>query len=242
MVSKRPRHVQPFILLLCVILISFHGGLAQYDEPREYKPFEGRILSLGALALDFRPRPDNGVSDSAVIDFRRWMPVIGFRQGPVEIMLGYTTYSLRNASRSTILLSAQFSQDIPLAGKRPQALILPVMVTADFTKAEGTGYERENFNIASVGLGAGLKYRYYTGGIEFSMQVAEAAHFSSEGLSTGSGFSALTTGYALVVLHQTLVFEGLAVGYRFRYQTWAMDNNRFNYRSLSHGPFLGILF
>ncbi len=230
------------VLLLALVVGCRSSALAQYDEPREYRPFEGRILSLGALALDFQPRPGNTGPDSSLIDFRRVMPVVGFRQGPVEIMLGYTTYSLRNARRSTVLLSAQFSQDVPLAGKRPSALLLPLTLTADFTKAEGTGFERENFNIASVGLGAGLKYRYYTRGIEFSMQLIEGAQFASEGLSTGSGFSALTAGYALVVLHEALLFDGLALGYRFRYQTWAMENTRFNYRSLSHGPFLGILF
>jgi len=242
MVRKRFGHIGSLKLLLLMVLVPLGAAWAQYDEQPEYRPFEGRVLSLGALSLDFEPRPGNTTPDSAVINFRRWMPVIGFRQGLVEIMLGYTTYDLRGAARSAVHLSAQVSRDVPLAGRRPGALVLPVMVTADFTKAEGTGFERENFNIASVGLGAGLKYRYYTEAMEFSIQIVEAAHFSSEGWSTGSGFSALTMGHALLVLHQSLVFDGVAVGYRFRYQTWAMDNSRFNYRSISHGPFLAIVF
>ena len=242
MVRDRVGHTGLLELLLFIVLVPSGAVRAQYDEQPEYRPFEGRVLSLGAFSLDFEPRPDNTTPDSAAINFRRWMPLIGFRQGSVEIMLGYTTYDLGGVTRSSVHLSAQVSRDVPLAGRRPGALVLPVMVTADFTKAEGTGPERENFNIASLGVAAGLKYRYYTEAMEFSVQVVQAAHFSSEGLSTGSGFSALTSGHALLVLHQSLVFDGVAVGYRFRYQTWAMDNSRFNYRSISHGPFLAIVF
>jgi hypothetical protein len=46
----------------------------------------------------------------------------------------------------------------------------------------------------------------------------------------------------LVLVRSIRVLEGLALGYRFRFQTWAMSNSRFNYRALVHGPFVGLLF
>ena len=235
-------HSWSFCVVLWALLVPSSRMLGQYYEPREYAPFEGRLLSLGPLLCDFRPRPDNTTPDSAVIDFRRWMPVVGFRQGPAEVMVGYTTYSLGGRTRSMVILSAQFSRDVPITGKRPGALVLPVALTADFTRADGIGLERDNFNVASVGLGAGLKYRYYTADIDFSVQVIQAAQFSSEGIGVGGGFSALTVGNVFLALHEVLLFDGVAVGYRVRYQTWAMNESKFNYRSFFHGPYLGIMF
>ena len=216
--------------------------IAQYDEPREYMPSEVRFLNVGLFQRDFRPRSSNPTSDSASIDFKRMMPVIGLRQGPVDITLGYTTYPLRGRSRSTVFLSALLSQDIPISGRRPSVLVMPLAVSADYTKAEGIGPERENFNIASIGLGIGLKYRYYASNLEFALSALEAASYSNEGLSIGSGFSALTLGDVTLVLRDALMLDGIALGYRFRYQTWSMNETRFNYASLSHGPFIGVLF
>ncbi len=170
------------------------------------------------------------------------MPIIGFRQGPTDIAFGYSTYTLKGLTRSTVFLSATVSQDIPLAGRRPSALVMPLLISADFTKAEGLGRERADFNVASVGLGAGLKYRYSGPTIEFSLLAIEAAQYSSEGFSVGSGFSALTMADVTLVLRDAVVLDGIALGYRFRYQTWSMSDSQFNYSSLSHGPFIGILF
>jgi hypothetical protein len=170
------------------------------------------------------------------------MPVIGFRQGPADISIGYATYVLQGTTKSTVFLGATFSHEVVLTGTRTDALMIPLVISADFTKAEGVGLERENFNIASVGLGAGLKYRYNGRSLEFSVYAAEAAQYSNEGLSVGSGFSALTLGDAALLIRGALLFDGVVLGYRFRYQTWSMNDSRFNYRSLSHGPFIGLLF
>ena len=229
-------------VVLLVTLCSPFRSSAQYYEPREYTPSESRFFHAGFFQRDFRPRGSNPTPDSVVIDFRRIMPVIGFRQGPADITVGYTTYVLKGTTRSTVFLGATFSQEVPLAGTRSEALVMPLIVSADFTKAEGVGFEREDFNIASVGLGLGLKYRYQGRSLEFSAFAAEAAQYSNEGLSVGSGFSALTLGDAILLMHGALVFDGVVLGYRFRYQTWSMNESRFNYRSFSHGPFIGVLF
>jgi hypothetical protein len=157
-------------------------------------------------------------------------------------MFGYTTYTLRGQNRSTIFFGASVFQEFILSGRRSSALVMPITLSADFTKAEGVGVERENFNIASVGVGAGLKYRYNSESLDFSIQVGEIVHYSFEGLSTGNGFSAATVADALVLLPGALVFDGVVLGYRFRLQTWGMNREQFNYRSVTHGPFLGVMF
>lgn len=229
-----------FSLFLASLLPSL--AVSQYDESPEYAMSEARMVTLGVLQRDFRPRGGNSAADSIVIDYRRLMPVVAFRQGPVDLMVGYTTYSLGGTSRSAILLAASASRDVPLAGKRPSALVVPLTLAADFTKAEAKGLERDNFNIASIGLGAGLKFRYSSPSLDLAIQVVQSAQFSSEGFGTGTGFSALTVADASIQLRRIGVLDGIALGYRARYQTWSMSNSNFDYKSLSHGPYLGILF
>jgi len=215
---------------------------AQYFERPEYEPSEARYLYAGFMQRDFVPLGSNPVSDSLAIRFKRIMPHIGFHQGMVDVVFGYTTYSLRGVSRSTIFFGTTVATEVPISFSRPHALLLPVMISADFTKAEAVGTERDNFNIGSVGLGAGLKYRFMAGGLEFSVQAAEVASFSFEGLSTQTGFSASTLADAVLHLKDVRIFEGIVLAYRFRLQTWSMSDSRFNYRSISHGPSIGVMF
>jgi len=218
------------------------SAVAQYYEPREYQPSDARYLTAGVAQREFTPRPSNSLPDSVSLGYDRLMPMLSFKQGPVDITFGYATFSLQGRSRASIFFGATFSNEVPIAGKRPSALVLPILLAADFTKTEGIGFERENFNIASVGIGTGLKYRYAGEGMDVSVSAVEVFHYSTEGFSTGTGFSAATLGEALVLLRDIHVLDGLAFGYRFRLQTWAMSSTRFNYRTIGHGPFIGVMF
>ena len=236
----RKRHV-----LLGVVLAFLFAGpyaKAQYYDRREYEASDARYLYVGFMQRDFKPSSVNRVADSLAIAFNRPMPFVGFHQGPVDIVFGYSLFTLQGASRSTIFFGTTVSNEIILSGVRSNALLLPVMLSVDFTKAESNGAERDNFNIASLGIGAGVKYRYHNASVDFSIQAVEAAHYSFEGLSTGSGFSAATLGEATLILKDVAVLDGIVVGYRFRFQTWSMVNDRFDYKSLFHGPFIGLMF
>lgn len=231
--------------LLFVFLAAFltpRTAPAQYYEPSEYEPLQVRFASIGAVKRTFDPLASNVLPDSERISFDRWVPTIGLRTGIVDLSFGYAKFRLQGLSRETVFFGAAVSQDIVLVGKRTAALIMPLMVAADFTKAEGTGKERTTFNIASTGIGGGLKYRSITPTLDFSLQVTELFHYSFEGLSTGSGFSAATIGDVLLVFPRALLLDGIAVGYRMRYQTWSMSEARFDYKSFYHGPYLAILF
>ena len=238
------RHRLAFRLASVVLSACVVTGIAraQYFDRPEYRPSEARYLYAGVMQRDFVPLGSNPVNDSLAIRFKRIMPFLGFHQGMVDVVFGYTTYSLRGFSRSSIFFGTTVATEVPISFSRSNALLLPVMISADFTKAEAPGSERDNFNVGSVGIGAGLKYRFMAGGIEFTLQAAEVASFSFEGLSTQTGFSAVTLADAALHLKDISILEGIVIAYRFRLQTWSMSDDRFNYRSVSHGPSIGVMF
>ena len=216
---------------------------AQYDEPAHEGPsFESRYITLGAVNREFKPLGSNSLSDSLIIRYTRIMPMITYRQGMGELYFGYTTFTLSDGSKSTILFGGKFGTEVPLIGKRPSALLFPLVLAADYTKAEGIGPSREDFNIASVGIGGGLKYRYFTRELEFTVEAVEFAQFASEGIGVGNGFSGVTSGDAVLLWRDAGLLDGVVLGYRFRLQTWSMSETKFNYQSISHGPYLGIMF
>jgi hypothetical protein len=141
-----------------------------------------------------------------------------------------------------VLLAAAVRQEIPLAGSRGERFLLPVVLSTDFTKAQAAGPQRETFGVASIGAGAGFKFRSYGRAHDAAIEVLGVVHYSFDGLGTGSGFSPALIAEANLLLADALPFASLAVGYRLRVQSWKMSEEKFNYRSVSHGPYLGILF
>jgi hypothetical protein len=236
------RKTSSYIVMFAVLIVLSALASAQYAERREYVPSEARYIAVGFVDREFTPLGSNSLPDSLTIRHKRLMPMISFRQGGAELFFGYTKYTLSGSSKSAIFFGGRFGTEVPIVGRRPSALLFPLQLAADFTKAEGVGPSREDFNIASVGIGAGLKYRYFDSNADFSIGVEELAQYSSEGFSVGTGFSAATLGDATLLLRNIGILEGLVVGYRFRLQTWSMSENKFNYQSVSHGPYVGILF
>jgi len=231
------------LCLIPVLIVCKTSPLhAQYDEPSKYESPVARYVHFGIMQRDFQPRSSNTAPDSAVISYDRWMPMIGLHQGMFDISFGYAQFSLRGKSRSTIFFGVMASNEILLTGSRQGALILPIMLSADFTKAEGLRSEREDFNIASVGIGGGLKFRFNQESVDFSIHATQFVQYSFEGFSSGNGFSAATVAEVSMLINRALVFDGMALGYRFRFQTWSMSNENFDYRVVAHGPYVGILF
>jgi hypothetical protein len=216
---------------------------AQYYDPREEAPpAEARFVYGGALWRDVSPRTANSLSDSAAIRFRRVMPVVGFRAGMVDILFGYTTYQNTGRSRSAVFFGATVAGEYVALGGRPGALLMHLMIAADFTKMESGAVQRDDFNVASVGLGMGLEYRYRARTALFWVRAGIVAQYAIEGYSTGSGFSPAVTAESMVCLRDIGPFDGIALGYRLRLQTWSMNNAALDYRSFFHGPTLGVMF
>jgi hypothetical protein len=235
----------PVLRAVAAGLVTLMTGLpaaAQYEEPREYTIGEARFLAAGVVHRDFQPRSGNSSPDSAAIRYKAYMPVVSFHQGPLDVGVGYTRYSLAGTTQSSVYVGAVLTNEVPVTVGRLHALAVPLCLAVDFTKAEGVGPERENFNIASLGIGTGLRYRYLGDGVEGTVRLLGVVHYSFEGLSTGSGSSVGLLGDATLILRSIHIGEGLALGYRVRYQQWSMNDARFDYRAMHHGPYLGILF
>lgn len=232
------------IFLILAICGSFHGQqlYGQYYESREEGKPAGRFLAAGMMWRDFQPRPANLLPDSLTTRFQRVMPMLSFRQGLVDFYFGYSTFKERGENREAIVFGTQVATEVPLTGMRPSALMLPVMIVADYSKVEATGLRRDNFNIASIGLGIGLKFRVTTPSAEFWIQGVQVVHVAFEGIAAGTGSSLATLGEATLLLPRVPLGDGLVFSYRARLQTWSMKNDRFNYRSFYHGPSVGILF
>jgi len=230
-------------MLAALVLMAAPASRGQYmEQPRTYVPSDARYLSAGFYERDFRPRGTNDAPDSLAIRYTRVMPVVGFRQGPIEFLFGYTTYDLDAASRSAIYFGVTFSGDYVIAGSREQALVLPLMVDADFTKSESAGSLHDNFNVGSVGLGTGLKYRINGEAVDFWVSAVAIIHYSFDGYNLETGSSPAAVAEAVAVLPGIGILDGLAVGYRFRYQAWTLGGGRYDYKTVNNGVFLGVLF
>jgi len=243
MCRKNVRSCAKCVAAALMLACFASAGMAQYlDESRSYTPMDARFLSAGIFARDFRPRGTNNAPDSLSISYTRVMPLIGFRQGPVEILFGYTTYDLRGAARSAIFFGVTVSGDYVLSGNRERALVMPFLVDADFTKSESAGSLHDNFDVGSLGIGTGLKYRITGGTVDFSATAAAIIHYSFDGYSLRTGSSPAAVAEVLVLLPQVGILNGLALGYRFRYQTWSLGEGRYDYRTVNNGVFLGVMF
>ena len=228
--------------LLTVLVLAAAVASAQYEEPREFSQSEVRFIAAGVLDRDFQPSGGFPPTDSAGIRYRVYMPMLSFHQGPVTVAFGYTRYNRGGASKEAVHFGTVLTNDLGLLGGRGRSLSLPLCIAADYTKAEAVGLKRDNFNIASLGIGAGLRYQYQGTTIDFGIHALGIIHFAFEGLGTGNGSSRALDCDARVLFKSVHIGNGIVVGYRLRIQRWAMNDEMFNYIATSHGPYLGVMF
>jgi hypothetical protein len=227
----------------CLLSWAAPAALAQYlEQSRSYVPSDARFVSAGIFARDFRPRGSNTAPESLAVSYTRVMPLLGFRQGPVDFLFGYTTYDLHGAARAAIYFGVTFSGDYILSGNRERALVLPFIVDADFTKSESAGTLHDNFDVGSIGIGTGLKYRSNGESVDFSVMAAAIIHYSFDGYSLQTGSSPAAIAEAVALLPEVGILNGLALGYRFRFQAWTLGNGRYDYRTMNNGVFIGVMF
>ena len=218
-------------------------ALAQYlEQSRSYAPSDARYVSAGIFAREFRPRGTNSAPESLAVSYTRVMPLVGFRQGPVDFLFGYTTYDLHGAARAAIYFGVMFTGEYVLSGNRERALVLPFVVDADFTKSESAGTLHDNFDVGSLGVGTGIKYRSNGESVDFSVMAAAIIHYSFDGYSLQTGSSPAAIAEVVALLPEVGILNGLAFGYRFRFQAWTLGNGRYDYRTMNNGVFIGVMF
>lgn len=224
-----------------VLLVAWGAARAQYEEPRPYQQTELRALSLGLSSIQFQPKASSS-GDSTAIRVHALMPVADFRDGLMDIYFGYTRFSQEGENLPAILVGFNVGTEIPMLGERRSALVLPVLIAADFTRADASGATRNSFNVASLGLGLGLKYRLVTEDVDASLSAVAVAHYATEGFSVNTGFSGAFLAEFTAYFPQVPIGQGIFIGYKFRFQSWSMPDMPVNYRMILHGPSLGIAF
>ena len=227
---------------VAVLLLAGSVAMAQYDEPRAFTQLEARFIAAGVLDRDFHKGNGNPLGDSAAIGYRAWMPMLSFHQGPVTVSFGYTRYRRDGQSKEAVHFGTILTNDLPLSVRTASTFSIPICVSADFTKAEASGPQRDNFNIASIGVGAGLRYQYRSPAFDAGITALGIVHFAFEGLGTGSGSSRALECDARFLFRAVHIGDGIVVGYRLRAQRWDMADERFTYTSFHHGPYLGVMF
>jgi hypothetical protein len=225
-----------------VICAGSLPSVAQYIEPVEGLPIEPRFVSLGASWWNFAPLGSNVLPDSSAIRFNRVAPTLAYHDGQLDIAASYTTYAEGGESHPAIYFGGKFGQEIPLSGPRSAALTLPISALVEFTKVEANGLSRQTFNVGDIGLGAGLKYRSVSRTMQFWVEGGGVAALAFDAYSLGNGFCGAAYAEAALLIGDVGPFKGIALIYRFRWQSWSMSDHEFNYSSLVHGPELGVVF
>ena len=232
-----------FRLILAASVCCGTGSLrAQYSEPEEGLPRDFRSVSAGVLLWDFAPSSSNPLADSSSLRFSRGAFAAAYSDGFIDLLIAGTTYGDDAGNHAAIFVGARISQEFPLAGQVPTLLSAAISLQGDFTKVEAGGPSRNSFNAGTIGLGGALRYRTGSRSFQFWVEAGGAAALAFDAYSTGSGFSPI--GFAGAGFHVATSgpFSGLTFAYRFRYQSWSMSNAEDDYRSVCHGPSVGILF
>lgn len=207
-----------------------------------YNILDYRSLGVNYSLQEFTPRPSNSLPDSERISFKTNLPFIEFRQLGMRLAVGYQTYAMNGQSRSSFSVYAESSNDFPISGKADRSgFFLPVIISANYVKAESGIFGIKNFDIGSLGIGTGLKYRYFGQNFGIEAYVNGAFHYATEGFSVEYGSSTTYTG-ELHCIFPEIFLDGIDVGYRYQWQSWNMSNAIFDYQRYYHGAFLGVLF
>ncbi len=230
------------LMLTVVIFIACSSVHSQEFGEENTRLSDFRSIGVGGAVHQFEPAANNSLPDSLRIHFSAIAGIVEYRDLNTHIAFSYTPYTINGTTQAALSLSAESAYDIPLSQSREsQRFFFPIMISTNFLKASGSSRFTKDFNIGSVGIGAGVKYRYI--GDSFGVQVYGVGSIlvSSQGFSAETGTSTSAMAEASVLL-PGIIGEGMIVGYRFESQSWTLSNAIYDYRRQFHGPFIGIFF
>lgn len=226
------------LLSLCLIVVS-KGQDFGYEY---YNNLEYRSIGVNFSAQEFSPRSSNRLADSSRIRFASHLPFIEYRQLGLRLAAGYQEYSVGGKSHSSLSVYAESSNDFSLTGKAEKnGFFIPVLISANYVNAEAVTALTKDFEVGSLGIGTGIKYRYFSRSLGIQISGTGAFHYSSEGFSVEYG-SSLSYAGEVVATFPNLFLGGALIGYRYQFQNWNMSDASFDYQRFYHGPFIGIMF
>lgn len=230
------------LLIFCILICS---AAVSQDFGYEYLMLsEYRALSGGYHQQKFTPRTSNTLHDSVVIRFSTALPTIELRQNNGRLSIGYQTYlDIFGKSKESFSVYGETHNDIVLTGRNENraAFVVPIVVAANYVRAETAQNGAKDFDIGSLGLGTGLKFKHFERSFGLQAYIIGTVYYASEGFSTEYG-SQNSIAAELQCIIPEIIYEGMIVGYRFESQRWNMNDVTLNYQRHYHGLFVGFLF
>lgn len=230
------------ILYLIVVVIS---SLAAQDFGYEYLMLsEYRAIGASYTQQKFFPRSSNTLSDSTAIRFSTPLPFIELRQNNGRLGIGYQTFSdINGKKKESFSVYGETHNDLALNNRKDQKAVfaIPIIVAANYVRAESPNSGSKNFDIGSLGLGIGLKFKHFERSFGLQVFVVGTLYYASEGFSTEYGSQNSITAEIQCIIPE-LIYEGIIVGYRFESQRWNMNDISLNYQRQYNGFFFGFLF
>jgi hypothetical protein len=226
-----------FIVFFCVSLLNGQDfGYAYYSMT------DFRSLGVSYNAQKFSPAGSHPFPDSAGFRFTSAMPMIEYREMQARVAVGYQSYTVNGNSHNAFSVFMESGNDFSLSGKEQRnGFFVPIKLSANYLRAGNSTPGQKNFDIGSLGFGAGGKYRYITR--EFAIQIfaTGSIHYASVGFGTEYGSQTSLAGEVQWIVPE-IFFGGVIAGYRYERQQWDMSDALLNYRRWYHGPFIGVIF
>ena len=203
-----------------------------------------RSLGAGMMMQHFQPSSGNPTAPADRIDFSTSVPMIELRQDGGRLSVGWNGFTdARGSARRSLSVYGETHNDLPLGlklGTMP-TLFLPVIVSANYVRADAPSATVGPFDIGSVGIGTGLKFKRFGRDWGVTTFAAASLLYATRGFSTEYGSQTSLAG-EITVIRNGWGLEGVLAGYRFERQVWNMNDARLDYRRLYHLLFIGFLF
>lgn len=228
-----------FIATVLISCVSAQDFGYEYLMLTEY-----RSLGISYNFQEFRAASSNALADSDRISFSADLPLLEFRQNNGRLAIGYQTFNdNKGKSKESFSIYGESFNDFPLgASKQTKAAFsIPVVVSANYMRAQAFNTSLEDFNIGSLGLGTGIKFKHFERSFGIQAFAIGSLYYASEGFSFGYGSQTSMCGEVQLIFSE-LIFRGLLAGYRFESQQWNMNNSDLDYRRQYHGVFIGFMF
>lgn len=227
-----------------LLLVAAFSASAQ-DFGYEYAVLsEFRTLGFSYNLQNFKARPSNQSADTARIQFSTALPFVEFRQNTGRLAIGFQTYTTNiGAKKESFSVYGETVNDFPLSVSRDMEPLwfIPVMISANYVRAEAPLKSLEDFDIGSFGIGTGIKFKHFTRSYGILAGVTGSIYYASEGFSTDYGSQTSMCGEVQLIL-PGVIYQGIQFVYRFESQQWNMNNNLLDYQRQYHGLFVGLLF
>jgi hypothetical protein len=205
---------------------------------------EYRSIGAAYNLQHFSSSSSNVLSDSNRIAFSSALPFIEFRQNNGRLAVGYQTFTdIKGKSRESFSVYGESQNDFPIGGSKQSkaAFSLPVVVSANYVRAQSPNTAIADFDIGSLGLGTGIKFKHFERSFGVQAFAVGSLYYASEGFGTDYGSQISLCAEVQLVLTE-LFYQGLLLGYRFETQRWNMNNSTLDYQRQYHGAFIGVIF